>query len=119
MATASSFRRQESGLNELETRGSPWKLGGLSITELGKRVWSEANEDEIFERAAGLSYYFVFALFPALLFLTSLLGMLPVPDLMPRLMAYVEQAMPADAASIIHKTLGEIVVHSRARRWRR
>jgi membrane protein len=28
---------------------------------------------------------------------------------MPRLMAYVEQAIPADAASIIRKTLGEIV----------
>jgi membrane protein len=109
METSSSFRQRESGLNELETRVSPWKLGGLSITELGKRVWSEASEDEIFDRAAGLSYYFVFALFPALLFLTSLLGMLPVPDLMPRLMAYVEQAMPADAASIIRKTLGEIV----------
>jgi membrane protein len=77
--------------------------------ELGKRVWKEANEDEIFDRAAGLSYYFVFALFPALLFLTSLLGMLPIPDLTNRLMAYVEQAMPADAASIIQKTLGEIV----------
>ena len=88
---------------------SPWNLGGLSIKELGKRVWSEANEDEIFDRAAVLSYYFVFALFPALLVLTALLGMLPIPDLMSRFMAYVEQAMPADSASIIQKTLGEIV----------
>jgi len=109
MATVSSLRQPGSRADELENRVSPWRLGGLSIRELGKRVWNEASEDEIFDRAAGLSYYFVFALFPALLFLTSLLGMLPVPDLMGRLMAYVEQAMPADAASIIHKTLGEIV----------
>jgi membrane protein len=73
-------------------------------------VWKEANDDEIFDRAAGLSYYFVFALFPALLFLTALLGMLPIPDLMDRLMSYVEQAMPGDAASIMQKTLGEIVI---------
>jgi membrane protein len=88
---------------------SPWKLGGLSVVELGKRVWKEASQDEIFDRAASLSYYFVFALFPALMFLTALLGMLPIPDLMNRLMAYVEQAMPPDAASIVQKTLGEVV----------
>jgi membrane protein len=89
---------------------SPWKLGGLTVGALARRVWKEANDDEIFDRAAGLSYYFVFALFPALLFLTALLGMLPIPDLMDRLMSYVEQAMPGDAASIMQKTLGEIVI---------
>ena len=94
-------------------RLSPWRLGGLGVIELGKRVWTEANEDEIFDRAAALSYYFVFAIFPALLFLTSLLGMLPSPDLMKRVMAYVEQAMPADSASIIEKTLSEIVGNAR------
>jgi membrane protein len=88
---------------------APWKLGGLTVGELGKRVYREAWEDEIVDRAAGLAYYFLFALFPALLFLTSLLGMLPVPDLMDKLMAYVQQALPGDAASMIRKTLAEIV----------
>src|SRR5262245_33285983 len=41
-------------------RVSPWNLGGLGVVELAKRVWSEAGEDEIFDRAAALSYYFVF-----------------------------------------------------------
>ena len=109
MTNFRSLRRQESNLHSLDNRVSAWKLGGLSVMDLGKRVWREANEDEIFDRAAGLSYYFVFALFPALLFLTSLLGMLPIPNLMEQLMAYVDRAMPADAASIIHKTLDEIV----------
>lgn len=93
----------------VEKRVSPWKLGGLSVGELGKRVLRESSEDEITDRAAGLAYYFVFALFPALLFLTSLVGMLPIPDLMDRLMSYVEQTMPSDAASLIQKTLAEIV----------
>jgi membrane protein len=88
---------------------SPWKLGGLGVVDLAKRVWSEFSEDEVADRAAALAYYFLFALFPALLFLTALLGLLPIPDLMDRLMAYVAQAMPGDAASIIEKTLHEIV----------
>jgi membrane protein len=88
---------------------SPWKLGGLGVGELARRVWGEFSADEVSDRAAALAYYFLFALFPALLFLTALLGLLPIPNLMDRLMAYVSQAMPGDAASIIEKTLNEIV----------
>ena len=88
---------------------SPWSLGGLTVRELAARVWREVSEDEIVDRAAALSYYFLFALFPALLFLTALLGMLPIPGLMERLMGYVNQALPGDAASVISKTLAEIV----------
>jgi membrane protein len=90
-------------------RASPWKLGGLSVVQLARRVWNEINADEVADRAAGLSYYFLFALFPTLLFLTALVGMLPIPDLMDRLMGYVETMLPGDAASLIKKTLGEIV----------
>ncbi|HEY7521926.1 MAG TPA: YihY/virulence factor BrkB family protein [Methylomirabilota bacterium] len=88
---------------------SPWKLGGLSVAELGRRVWAEFSEDDVADRAAALAYYFLFALFPALLFMTALLGLLPIPNLMNRLMEYVGQAMPGDAASIIQKTLSEIM----------
>jgi membrane protein len=37
---------------------SLWKLGGLSWAQLGKRVWAEIQEDNVFGRAAELSYYF-------------------------------------------------------------
>src|ERR671921_721741 len=49
-------------------------LGGLSWKELGRRVYAETTDDDVTGRAAQLSYYFLLALFPALLFLTSLLG---------------------------------------------
>jgi membrane protein len=88
---------------------SPWKLGGLTVGELARRVWAEFFSDEISDRAAALAYYFLFALFPALLFLTALLGLLPIAGLTDRLMAYVSQAMPGDAASVIQRTLQEIV----------
>ena len=88
---------------------SPWKLGGLSVKELAKRVWSEFWADEVTDRGAALAYYFLFALFPALLFMTSLLGMLPLPGLMDRLLEYMSQALPGDAASILQKTLTEVI----------
>src|SRR5205814_6095034 len=42
-------------------RPSPWNLGGLSVRELARRVWSEIETDEVMDRAASLAYYLVFA----------------------------------------------------------
>jgi len=91
------------------TAASRWALGGLSIRGLGTRVYERSWHDEILDRAAELSYYFAFALLPTLLFLTALLGLLPVPDLMPQLMGYADRLLPGDAASLIKKTLAQVV----------
>jgi membrane protein len=88
---------------------SPWRLGGLSPLELGRRVYGQLWKDEVFDRAAGLSYYFLFALFPTLLFFTALLGLLRFPRLMDQLMNYASRVLPGDAASLVTRTLGEIV----------
>jgi membrane protein len=88
---------------------SRWALGGLSLGELGRRAFRRSREDEILERAAALSYYFVFALLPTLLFLTTLLGLLPTLNLMPQLMSYVDRVLPRDAASLLKRTLAEVV----------
>ena len=96
---------QRTGMSE---RPSPWNLGGLTVGELGRRVWAEIGDDEVTDRAAALAYYFLFALFPTLLFLTVLLGLLPLPGLMDRLLQYGDQALPGDAASIVRRTWIEI-----------
>lgn len=84
---------------------SPWRLGGLSPRELGWRLWARINGDDLLTRAAALAYYFFFALFPALLFLTALLGLLPVPGLMDRLLASFARLVPPEAASLVERTL--------------
>lgn len=84
---------------------SAWKLGGLSIVQLAKRVWTEIENGNILDRSAALSYYVIFALFPTLLFLTALLALLPFPHLLERLMAHVSAVLPGDAGLLIEKTL--------------
>jgi len=81
----------------------------VTVVELGRRVWRRIWDDEIPGRAASLSYYFLFALFPTLLFITALVGLLGTPDLMHALMAYVDAMLPADAASLLARTLDEAV----------
>ena len=65
------------------------------MRRLAVLVWAEIQKDELIDRAAALSYYFVFALFPTLLFLTTLVGMLPGQDLMERFLAPAQDSPPA------------------------
>jgi membrane protein len=78
------------------------------VRQLCTRVWEKFWEDEVLDRAAALSYYLLFALFPTLLFLTALLSLMPLPNLMESLMGYVARVLPGDAASLIQRTLAEV-----------
>lgn len=93
---------------------NPWKLGGLTVTELARRVWRESQEDEILGRAAQLSYYVLLALFPALIVLTALMGLLSVQNYMPELMSYLRTVLPGDALSMVERFLEQIAQGSGA-----
>ena len=93
---------------------SVWKLGGLSWKELLKRVWSEFKADHIPDQSAELSYYFIFALFPLLLFLTALLGFFLEPGsaLHNTILNYAGAIAPQSVVDIIDKVLREISAHA-------
>ena len=89
---------------------SLWKLHGLSPLALLKNVWAEIQQDEVFGRAAQLSYYFLLALFPLLIFLTSLIGIAlgSGSDLRQSLFSYLAEVMPPSAFQLIESTMLEI-----------
>ena len=84
------------------------------MTQLGRRLWRESREDELFGRAAQLSYYALLALFPALIFLTALMGLFSVQNYMPELMSYLRNVLPADALSMVRRFLIQITEGSGA-----
>jgi membrane protein len=89
---------------------SLWKLGNLGWRELVRRVWHEIQEDEVFGRAAELSYYFLLALFPFLIFLTSTIGIVVGSGTGTRhaLFNYLARVMPPSAFQLIDSTLWEV-----------
>jgi membrane protein len=91
-----------------------WRLGGLSFTELGRRLWRESLQDELLGRAAQLAYYALLALFPALIFLTALMGLLSLERFMPELMSYLRDVLPADALMMVQRFLSQIAEGSGA-----
>lgn len=94
-------------------KASPWKLGGLTAWQLGKRVYHEIDEDEVFTRSAALSFYFVAALVPMLFFMMAMLGLFGRShDLQSSLFSYAGRFLPPDAYTLLQRTLKEITTNS-------
>jgi membrane protein len=83
---------------------------GSSWTALAKRIFTRINEHDLFGRAAQLSYYFLLALFPLLLFLMTLLGYFAKAgsQLRDSLLRYLATIMPYSAVTLVHSTLEEV-----------
>lgn len=82
-------------------------LGGLTLGTLARRAWRETNEDNMLGRAAELAYYFLLALFPMLIFLSSLVGFLP--DAQESIFRALARVMPSDAMRLVHETIRDVV----------
>jgi membrane protein len=90
---------------------SAWELGGLSTIQLGKRVWTsmDAEHDDTFGRAAELAFYFFLAVFPGLLFLITLLGLVAGSHqgMQQQLFNWAASALPPSAWQLMQKTITE------------
>ena len=54
---------------------SMWNLQGSSVKEIAKRTWKGIDEDNLFGRASQLAYSFFAAIFPALIAMSSIMGL--------------------------------------------
>ncbi|HEX8735045.1 MAG TPA: YihY/virulence factor BrkB family protein [Pyrinomonadaceae bacterium] len=89
----------------------------LSWTEIKKffvRLYKKTNDDDIFGNAAQVAFYFSFALFPLLLFLITLFGIIlnSADDLRGELFSYLRQVMPGSAFDLVQTTLKEVTENS-------
>lgn len=78
------------------------------------RVAGQISQDDVLGTAAGVAYYLVLALFPLLIALTALLGVMAGvgSQLRADLLGYLDRVVPPSASSLIHTTLDEIVAGS-------
>lgn len=74
------------------------------------RLWARINDHDVMARAAQLSYYFLLALFPLLIFLMTLLGYFAAAgsQLRDSLISYLSTVMPYSAVTLVHATLEEV-----------
>jgi membrane protein len=123
ISTANSSRQQQersTSIQERMTQSRPttqeqitslWSLGGLSVVQLAKRVWRRIERDDVWGRASELAFNFFLAVFPLLLFLLSIFGILAGEGsrLRTELFASLQRALPPSAFEVTIKTLSEII----------
>lgn len=90
---------------------SLWTRAGLSWKQFGMRLWRQIWEDELLGRCAELAYFFLFSIFPLLVFLTTLLGYMAQASVELRwnLFRYLARVSPSrDVTALLNNTLNEI-----------
>ena len=63
--------------------------------------------------AAAMSYYFLVAMVPLLIFLSALLGYLPIPNLFNQLLDILAVLVPPDAMQMVQRILASIMTPQR------
>jgi membrane protein len=88
---------------------SLWKFGGLTPLQVIKLTAKKIGEDELSTRSAALSYYFLLALFPMLLFLLSLVGVFAGPgsQLRESIVTGLGRLAPGSASQLVHTVVDQ------------
>jgi membrane protein len=84
-------------------------LAGLTLKELMSKTWRHINTDDVYGASAQLAYYFLLALFPMLIFLTSLVGF--IPEVQQSIFNAVGRVFPAQTVGIVTGTMQDIVTN--------
>ena len=88
-------------------------IKGYNVVPLVKKTVKEIGDDRIPSLSAETAYYFFFSLFPLLLFLTPILGLIGNgQQLMESMIDRLSANMPADTLSLLRRVLGEIITSS-------
>jgi membrane protein len=93
---------------------SVWKLGGLSLWELTKRVVRAVDEADLLDYASSLAFSFLLALFPLLLFMLALFGLFASrsSELQTSLLSYFADFLPPSAFQLLNDTTNELAKSS-------
>src|SRR5258708_31500533 len=88
----------------------PWlkRAKPLSVT-----VYEELFRTRAFTMAAAMSYYFLLALVPLLIFLSAMLGYLPIPNLFDQLLDILAVLVPPQAMHMVQRILTSLLAPHR------
>src|SRR4028118_1969650 len=91
-------------------RESLWRRNNLSWRVLAQHVWREIYEGSLLTHAAALSFYFLLALFPLLLFLITVLGFFTESgnEMRASLFAQLSRIAPPSASALVYATIDEV-----------
>ena len=79
-------------------------------------TYHDLAQHHVFQMAAALSYYLVLAVFPGLIFLSTIMGSIPLPDLFGRVVGTMALLLPRDTMRLVQSVLLDVLATNR-RAW--
>jgi membrane protein len=76
-------------------------------------VYNELFRTRAFTMAAAMSYYFLLAMLPLLIFVSAMLGYLPIPRLFDQLLDMLAVVVPPQAMQMVERILASLLVPHR------
>jgi len=76
-------------------------------------LWREIQDDRVLDGAAVLAYFFLLAIFPAALFVLSLLPSLSIPHLQQAILDLLHQILPQQSAELFEGTVRYVASEGR------
>lgn len=99
------WEKEAKHTRESERAGlSPFR-STVTLREFVRRVANDVVADNVTSLAAQMSYYFVLSLFPFLLTLAALMGMLAVSGVWDKLLTWIVAYLPSEAQSMVVETI--------------
>jgi membrane protein len=82
----------------------------IKAKEFIKRIYQKAIKEDVTSNAAQVGFYFIFAIFPLLLFLLNIIGLVldSAEEIRNQLFTYLQQIIPGSALKIIEETVNEV-----------
>jgi membrane protein len=98
---------------------SIWKLGGLTLWQLTRKVLHGIVEDDLFGRASELAFSFLLALFPSLLFMLVIFAQFASrsSQLQSSLLSYFAHFLPPTAFQLLGEVTNELGTNASIRKF--
>ena len=77
------------------------------------RTYRDVQRNHTLQMAAALSYYFVMALFPALIFLSAIVAFLPISGLFDQALDLMARFIPPDGMVLVREVIADVVTPNR------
>lgn len=79
------------------------------------RTWRDLLDKHTQAFAAGLSYYFLMGLFPALVALAAVVGYLPIPNLFQEILNGMSKFVPPDSMGLVRSVVRDVITPHRGK----
>ena len=86
---------------------------GVPVYDVAKMFGTEIKQDRLGPRASAIAFNFLLALFPAVIFLFSLIPVIPIEGLQENLFSLVEAILPEQAFDLLRSTVEDIISKKR------